>query len=72
MPVRGELLRLLAPHPSPQLTPGGPTPPAALQARQHWLVVARDRRLQGPLDLTAADAGLMQHMLVCCLLRMGV
>lgn len=38
--------------------------PAIEQAREHWLVVARERRLGGPLDLTAADVPLVEHMLV--------
>lgn len=34
------------------------------KARQHWLVLARDARLGGALDLTAADVPLLEHMLV--------
>ncbi len=34
------------------------------QAQEHWLVVAREARLEGPLDLTAADIPLLEHMLV--------
>ena len=51
-------LNAAAPPPSPLPLPVAP------QARQHWLVVAREPRLQGPLDLTAADAPLLEHMLV--------
>jgi len=32
------------------------------KSRYHILVLARDQRLQGPLDLTTADAALVQHM----------
>ncbi len=34
------------------------------KAKFHALVVARDPRLQGPLDLQAEDAPLVEHMLV--------
>ncbi|KAL4544880.1 hypothetical protein Ndes2526B_g00814 [Nannochloris sp. 'desiccata'] len=32
------------------------------KSRYHILVIARDQRLQGPLDLTSADLALVQHM----------
>ncbi|GAB4815963.1 hypothetical protein N2152v2_003009 [Parachlorella kessleri] len=34
------------------------------KARHHALVIARDPRLQGPLDLTSADTALVEHMMV--------
>ncbi|KAL4430393.1 hypothetical protein ABPG77_002199 [Micractinium sp. CCAP 211/92] len=33
------------------------------KGREHWLVLARDRRLEGPLSLTAGDVPLLEHML---------
>lgn len=32
------------------------------KGRQHWLVLARDERLEGPLCLAAGDAPLLEHM----------
>lgn len=35
-----------------------------MQGREHWLVLARDRRLEGPLSLADGDIPLLEHMLV--------
>ncbi|KAL4419776.1 hypothetical protein ABPG75_006874 [Micractinium tetrahymenae] len=41
------------------------------KGREHWLLLVRERRLEGPLSLTAADIPLLEHMMAVARRKIG-